>query len=42
MKRYMEIICAAAILIHFSALCLWSQSVPFDGKMQSPYLTLLA
>jgi hypothetical protein len=32
MKRYIEIICAAAILIHFSALYLWSQSVPFDGK----------
>ena len=32
MKRYIGIACAAAILIHFSAQCLWSQSVPFDGK----------
>ena len=32
MKRYMEITFAAAILIHFCSLRLWSQSVPFDGE----------
>jgi len=32
MKRYMEITFAAAILIHFCSLRLWSQYAPFDGE----------
>ncbi len=32
MKRYIEIICAAAIFIHFCALHLSAHSGPFDGR----------